>query len=438
MMNPNPWMMAALLVLTTACANSETKFKTPPEGSATDPAGAGSTDPSGPPTTLGAGDAGSPADDATFAGAGGNAVVDAEGLWTPERGDFVLRDQQTGSLWNLRGEAYSGPLRGQRLRQIPAFNAFWFAWSAFNDGSEIWDRDANNQTGPVTTGDNCLVPCDEIRLACGGGKDCIPALDYDGRDDRPVAQMVGVDSPGAAYLDDGDFVLGVVIEGEARAVPHNLMWWHEIYNDRIGDTDYSVTFCPLTGSGIVFAGTHDGEAVDYGVSGNLYNSNLVLFDRQTDTFWSQLLQKGISGPQMGEELEVLPVVETTWARWREMYPDTLVATDDTGYTRNYDSYPYGDYRTNDADTFRPTNPLPDDLYEAKERVLGIPASSLGTTRGKAYALKQMDSHGDRLVINDTFEEHPVLVVYEKAHRFAVPFDPRVQGDRLTFEGIEAP
>lgn len=358
-----------------------------------------------------------------------------EGIWTPESGQFVLEDRETGTLWNLRGEAFDGPLAGAKLEQIAGFNAFWFAWSTFNHGSEVWNRDEVNDVGEIVPSGTCEVPCSEINLGCGGGRDCIPALDHDGINDRPVAEMVAADDPGASYLGSRDFVLGVVHNGQARAYPHNILWWHEIYNDQIDDLKFSVTFCPLTGSGIVFPGERSGTETTYEVSGNLYNSNLVMIDRETETLWSQMYLRGISGPERGERLEILPVVETTWERWKQMYPETRVASNSQGYSRDYARYPYGNYRTNQEDTFRATNPDFSDMYRAKDRVLGVYGSS-GTAR--AYAMPEMETLGDRVVIRDTLDGEPVVIVYEAESRLALPFRASYDGKKLTFDGAQAP
>lgn len=157
----------------------------------------------------------------------------------------------------------------------------------------------------------------------------IPSLEYD----TPGGEMVAADAPDAEYLSGSDFVLDVVVDGQARAYPHNILWWHEIYNDRVGETVFSVTFCPLTGSGLVFDRQLQGEPVEFGVSGQLYNSNLVMYDRHNDSHWSQMLGVGVSGPNIGDQLELLPVVETTWDRWQQLYPDTKVVSDQTGHAR---------------------------------------------------------------------------------------------------------
>jgi hypothetical protein len=357
----------------------------------------------------------------------------AESVWVPQTGAFVFRDLGTGSWWNLRGEAYSGPLTNTRLQQYPSFNSFWFAWSVFYHGSELWGLETTNLPGEIEGDGNCEVPCSEIRLGCGGGRDCIPALDWDGENGRPVAEMVGVDNSGADYLRDTDFVLGVVIDGEARAYPHNVLWWHEIYNDTFGDRTLSVTFCPLTGSGIVFEGQHDGREIDFEVSGNLYNSNLVMVDRASETLWSQMLLTGISGPRAGERLETLPVTETTWRQWRQMYPQTLVASDSQGYSRDYERYPYGDYRANNNDTFSATNPDFEDHYDAKDRVMGVTVDETS----RAYAFPELESVGDRVIVNDELRGTSLVVVFEAENRFAVPFERTVEGKELTFIGATA-
>jgi hypothetical protein len=369
---------------------------------------------------------GRPVQHGELPGVGG---VQVEDPWVPESGDFVLRDVKTGSIWNASGRAIAGPMAGRSLDQLPAFNAFWFAWSAFYTGSEIWNRDIRNAPGALPEGDACLVDCEAIVMGCPS-KDCIPALDHD----RPNAAMVPAGHADAGYLEDGDFVLGVTIDGEARAYPHNILWWHEIYNDEVAGREYSVTFCPLTGSGIVFDGKASGSQLDFGVSGRLFNSNLVMYDRQTDSWWSQMLGQGVKGPARGAELKRLPVVETTWGRWREMHPDTLVISSDTGHSRNYESYPYGDYRTDDNDTFRPTKPRWQRTYEAKDRVLGL----VGASTSRAYAMREMEQFGDKVVVRDEFEGEPIVVVYDADHRMAVPFRATVDGQPLEFVAAQMP
>ncbi len=148
----------------------------------------------------------------------------------------------------------------------------------------------------------------------------------------------------AQYLLDWDRVLGLAVDGEARAFPHNILWSHEVVNDRFGDRWISVSYCPLTGSGLALDAIIDGSRVEFGASGLLFANNLVMFDRLSD----QLLgpQLSIIGKCEGFA-EVAPdlhdVREMSWGEWKKQYPLTRVLSDATGYQRNDRAYPYGSY-----------------------------------------------------------------------------------------------
>jgi|GEM_PF-2339167 len=360
----------------------------------------------------------------------------APDVWVPDTGDFVLQDLETGTLWNLRGEAIAGELSGETLTQLPAFNAYWFGWSVFHHGDEIWNRDVRNQPGELESGEGeCLVRCDEIKQSCISGQDCIPSLNA-----GENLNFADADDREADYVPDDGVVLGVYIDGEARAYPHNILWWHEIANDQIGDHEFSVTYCPLTESGIVFSRDIDGHTPNFGISGQLYNSNLVMYDHRQEAFFSQLLGQQVTGEEVGRNLEHMPVVETTWKRWKQMHPDTSVVTQETGFQRDYDRYPYDDYRTNDEDTFRPTNPLAEEFYRNKDIVLSV----VGEDGTRAYPFPEFEEHGQRVVLNDEFEGQPEVIVYEdiptevRRGAMAIPFSASVDGQTLTFVGHRVP
>ena len=366
------------------------------------------------------------------------ALPRVDNPWVPASGDIIMRDVDTGSLWNARGESFDGPCEGVLLSQLPSHNAFWFSWSISRDGHPIWNQDALNSAGEIEAdaGGDCLVPCGEIRSG-GPPPDGIPALDVDGRWDRPApAVMVAADHSGAEYLVDDDMVLGIYVDGEARAYPHNILWWHEIQVDRVGGREINATFCPLTGSGVIIDGMQNGQAWRGYVSGRLFNSNLTMFERDSDdpTFWNQMLLRGVRGPRAGESLAILPVTNTTWGRWREMHPETLVTSDATGYDRNYRSYPYGDYRIDDGDTFMPTNPTPETTYENKDLILSVE----GPTVSKAYAYPELHGFGGRVVVNDAFDDLELVILYDAEHQFAVPFSRRLGSETVVFEGAVAP
>jgi hypothetical protein len=128
-------------------------------------------------------------------------------------------------------------------------------------------------------------------------------------------------------------------ERRARAYPQRILVWHEIVNDTIGGLNLAVTYCPLTGTAIAF----ERGDTEFGVSGRLVNSNLIMYDRDTDTWFPQVLAIGIQGPHTGSALVERPMVWTTWQRWRAAHPETAVLSTETGFARNYNRDPYGAY-----------------------------------------------------------------------------------------------
>ncbi|TLF51765.1 DUF3179 domain-containing protein [Halomonas urmiana] len=166
--------------------------------------------------------------------------------------------------------------------------------------------------------------------AGGPGKDGIPSID------RPRFHSA---SEADALLEEGERVIGLYLDGEARAYPQRILVWHEIVNDTVGGRPVSITYCPLTGSALGF---HRGDA-ELGVSGRLVNSNLVMYDRITDSEIPQMLGVAIDGPLTGRRLDELRVVWTTWGAWKARHPETRVLNRETGHVRNYRRDPYGGY-----------------------------------------------------------------------------------------------
>ena len=336
------------------------------------------------------------------------ALSGDEYAWTPlplEASPFAFVDRTTGSTFNLRGEAIAGPLEAERrrLRPVAGFNMFWFAMSAFYPGAELWHPDGDRRVASGT-----LPAVKSGVRACGGGRDCIPSLPNTGRPQGNLA-WVGPDNSEAAYLRDTDLVLGIFVDGVARAYPHNLLWWHEIANDQIDDIQFSVTYCPLTGSGLAFSAGVEGRT--FGVSGQLFNSNLIMYDHGDRTLWPQLWMA--PADRASGWLEQFPLREMTWGLWKRMFPDTIVLSDNTGFDRDYLRYPYGDFRTNDADTFRTTNPPPDPRYSNKTLVFALVDRASGAARGYVHNDLDAMSEEGHVVINDTFDGRPVVITYQR-------------------------
>jgi hypothetical protein len=265
----------------------------------------------------------------------------------------------------------------------------------------------------------CLIP--QSQLVNGGpGRDGIPALN------RPAAVAAAA---GDRFLRPDTLVVGVSIGAEARAYPHNVLWWHEIVNDEVGGRPIVVSYCPLTGSGIVYDAVIGGRTLTFGVSGLLFDNNLVLFDRATDSLWSQMRVQSVCGTLSSTTPTLLPVVQSTWAAWKALHPSTTVVSFDTGFARNYNQYPYGNYdQLADTSLLFPQS-FVDPRRPLKELVIGI-------REGTAARAWPYEALGNRAAVNDTVEGRAVLVVFDRAGQVALAFDRDVSGRPLTFEVVE--
>ena len=177
------------------------------------------------------------------------------------------------------------------------------------------------------------VPYNEI-FSGGVPRDGIPPID-----DPRFVSVEDADE----WLEEKEPVIALEIEGEAKAYPLQILTWHEIANDTLAGVPVSVTFCPLCNSAIVFDRRVDGEVYDFGVSGNLRNSDLIMWDRQTQSWWQQLTGEAIVGQLTGAQLDILPATLTAWKDFRVTYPDALVLSRDTGHRRSYGANPYAGY-----------------------------------------------------------------------------------------------
>jgi hypothetical protein len=165
-------------------------------------------------------------------------------------------------------------------------------------------------------------------------RDCIPSID------EPKYVSVAE----ATHVADQDVVLAMSFQGRHRAWPARILDHHEIVNDLIGEIPVAITWCPLCGSAVGVVREIEGQVTEFGVSGVLYNSDLVFYDRTTETLWDQIVAKGIVGPLTGKKLELIPVTMTRWGKWKEAHPDTEVLSTDTGFDFDYSEDTYGKYR----------------------------------------------------------------------------------------------
>lgn len=182
--------------------------------------------------------------------------------------------------------------------------------------------------------ENGLIAPNEIDHG-GPGRDGIPALDAPNF-------LSGKERTG--QISGEDRILGLYYNGVAKAYPIKILDHHELVNDQFAGAPILITFCPLCGTGMVFLAKARGQALSFGISGLLYNSNVLLYDRNTKSLWSQLMKKAVTGPMSGTELTQVPAQYTTWKSWLNEYPDTLLLSRDTGFERDYGYSPYENYR----------------------------------------------------------------------------------------------
>lgn len=229
-----------------------------------------------------------------------------------------------------------------------------------------------------------LIPLDAIEQG-GPPRDGIPAID------RPRFVAAG-----RARLAPDDRVLALAIGDTARAYPVRILNWHEVVNDRFGELPVAVTYCPLCGTGMAFdarvaarpGATAAAQVASFGVSGLLYNSDVLLFDRGTESLWSQVMAQAVTGPLKGTRLDQVPLVHTSWAAWRRRHPGTEVLSTDTGFVRDYTRDPYADYARSPRLMFDVGHR--DERLAAKAWVLGLTIGS----EAKAWPLSALARHAD--------------------------------------------
>ncbi len=276
---------------------------------------------------------------------------------------------------------------------------------------------SSNGTNDSVAGNECIIPTGD--LADGGvGKDGIPAL----------TDPTLVSASEATYLVDSSRIIGLEVDGQAVAVPHNILWSHEITNFNFASGKYAVTYCPLTGSSMAFDRASVGGA-EFGVSGLLFQNNLTMYDRNSgESLWPQMFRRAGCGPAVGTALEMMPVVEMNWSGWQELHPDTKVISSNTGFRRDYTQfgYPYGDYERENNSRVLFSQSI-DSRRPPKERLLGIP----GTDGGIAFPFNELNKEPVR-VVHESVDGSNVVVFWNRDQRGAMAFRRRNGGQELSF------
>jgi len=257
------------------------------------------------------------------------------------------------------------------------------------------------------------VPPEEI-VSGGPPPDGIPSIDS--------PKFISVEDANR-FLADADKVVGLNINGDIRVYPLQILVWHEIVNDNVGGIPVAITYCSLCFTNQVFARTVNNTVLEFGTSGKLYNSNLVMYDRTSKSLWSQALGEGIVGDFTGIKLEKLPFDVSYWKDWKQLYPQSKVLSKDTGSARPYGADPYGDYYTSPDILFPISNK--DDRLELKEIVVGLENDGLY----KAYRLQDIEK---LKVINDQLNSKSVTL-FSLYPLMARAFDSSHNGQSLVIQ-----
>jgi Protein of unknown function (DUF3179) len=268
-------------------------------------------------------------------------------------------------------------------------------------------------------------------MSGGPPKDGIPAIDRPRFVSTAEADRFLAAREPLAVLELGDV---------ARAYPLQILVWHEIVNDEIAGRPVAVTYCPLCNSTVAFSRDLDGQTLDFGTTGNLRNSDLVMYDRQTESWWQQITADAVVGELTGIELDVLPSQILSWADFRRLHPDGEVLSRDTGFSRPYGRNPYTGYDQPESTPFF-FEGEPNDALPPKERVAAVVTSDRGAV---VYPFSRL---AETAPVNEEIEGRPIVVLFDPSVGSALDsvsigsgrqvgaaavFERRVDGRTLSF------
>ncbi|MFW5729256.1 MAG: DUF3179 domain-containing protein [Spirochaetota bacterium] len=232
-------------------------------------------------------------------------------------------------------------------------------------------------------------------ISGGPPKDGIPSVDN--------PRFVSVEEADE-WIGDNESVLVITQEGKTHIHPIQILMWHEIVNDVIGGVPVAVTYCPLCNTGVAFLRNFDGRTLDFGVSGMLRFSNMIMYDRQTETWWQQADGRGVAGRYAGGKLHVLPLLMLPWNEAVAEYPEAQVVSRDTGYARSYGRNPYAGYdRASRPFLYR--GPEINGEFDPMTRVVTLELG--GESEGYPYPVLRNER-----VVNDTVGGESVVVIWQ--------------------------
>lgn len=252
---------------------------------------------------------------------------------------------------------------------------------------------SQNLPGFDTNTEKTSIDLNEL-IDGGPGKDGIPAINNPGFVSQTQA---------AGWLGDMEPVIALEVDGEARAYPIQILIWHEIVNDELSGVPVLVTFCPLCYSAIVFDRHIGGEVHEFGVSGFLRHSDMIMFDRKTESLWQQFSGEALVGDYTGKELTILPSQLISFEQFREAYPEAKVLSKNTGHRRNYGDNPYAGYDDINNSPFLMRDEVPDKI-RPMEKIVGVRTDSENV--GYTYSFTKQEA-----VHNDEAGGEPIVIFH---------------------------
>jgi hypothetical protein len=291
---------------------------------------------------------------------------------------------------------------------------------------------AQNIPGFQTNVEKRIIDLGEL-IDGGPGKDGIPSID----EPKFVTQ-----NEASEWLRGREPVISLEVNGEVKAYPIQILMWHEIVNDEIGGVPVSVTFCPLCYSAIVFDRRHDGGTLEFGVSGLLRHSDMIMYDRQTESLWQQFSGEALVGDYTGDRLVILPSQLISFDQFREAYQGAPVLSRNTGHRRNYGENPYAGYDDINNSPLLLREEVPDKL-SPMEKVIGVRTDE--EVKGYPYQVTR-----EKRVLHDTVGGEPIVIFHldgmasaldeREIHRSRDDgatgvFSPIVNGEVLEFDFI---
>ena len=290
------------------------------------------------------------------------ALVDHSFQPSSEIYPIILEDEE-GGHWNTFGECINGPFKGQRLTATNATYAYWFTWINLFESYSLNNDLKQNATYPLDDPD-WTIPTDYVNE--GALFDAIPSID------DPVFEMVTFKESLEEYdfLAEDDPVIVASLNGETKVYPIKILDHHEIVNDFLGGEPIVVGYAPYTGSPSVHLASYKNVDYTFGVSGQVYMNNMLLFDRQTFSFWSQLLNRVVSGQLIDGELEPVSFIQVEWSTWMNAADEYLILSEDQNFEKDYRTPKFDNYVANDS--FLPFDvPVMDDTQLNKKLFYGL-------------------------------------------------------------------